>query len=87
MDWMATNPEPLRKEWQAILDHAPENTRVLYRSASEIAEFVGDTEIEYGGKQQTVRDVLQYNTSTSSKLHVLDRVHTYANFFVADLKA
>jgi|NOAtaT_6_FD_contig_101_300682_length_1498_multi_9_in_0_out_0_1 S-adenosylmethionine-diacylglycerol 3-amino-3-carboxypropyl transferase len=87
MDWMSTNPVPLRKEWQAILDNAPENTRVLYRSASETAEFVGDTEVKFNGKDQTVRDVLNYNPSVASKLHVLDRVHTYAGFFVADLRA
>jgi len=87
MDWMATNPDPLQKEWNAILSRAPENARFLWRSASETAEFVGETEIEYQGKHQKVRDVLQYNTALANKLHALDRVHTYAGFFIADLKA
>jgi len=87
MDWMATNPEPLQKEWNAILSRAGENTRFLWRSASETAEFVGETEIQYQGKQQKVRDVLQYNMPLANKLHALDRVHTYASFFIADLKA
>jgi S-adenosylmethionine-diacylglycerol 3-amino-3-carboxypropyl transferase len=85
MDWMATNPEPLQKEWNAILSHSPENARYLWRSASETAEFVGDTEIEHNGKRQTVRDVVRFNKELATKLHALDRVHTYASFFIADL--
>jgi len=87
MDWMSTSPEPLSKEWQAILSRSPENARYLWRSASETAEFVGDTEVEQDGKKLQLRELLHYNTALSSKLHALDRVHTYASFFIADLNA
>lgn len=87
MDWMSAYPEILQKEWQAIMDKSPEDAKYLWRSASEKAEFVGRTTIEYKGKKRQLNDLFAYNTDLAQRLHVLDRVHTYAGFFVADLSA
>jgi len=86
MDWMSVHPEPLKKEWQAILDHAPEDARFLYRSASQTAGFVGETEIQWDGKAQNLGDIIDYNTDLTERLHEIDRVHTYASFHMAHLK-
>jgi len=85
MDWMSAAPAVLQKEWQAIIDHAPSDARFLWRSAGLYAEFVGDTKVQYEGKEQTVRDIVKFNKDLAARLHPLDRVHTYANFFIADL--
>jgi len=85
MDWMSANPGILQKEWQTLVDHAPDNAKFLWRSASVKAKFVGETEVEFRGKKQQVKDIVHMNSELASQLHELDRVHTYANFFVADL--
>ncbi len=38
-----------------------------------------------GHETVTVKDVLKYDYQTANRLHELDRVHTYASFFIADL--
>jgi len=39
-----------------------------------------------GGREiVTVKDILKYDTQKANRLHELDRVHTYASFFIADL--
>lgn len=85
MDWMASHPEILAKEWQTIMDRSPKNARYLWRSASMFAKFVGETKVSYEGKQGTVGDFIKFNKELAAELHPLDRVHTYANFFIADL--
>jgi len=85
MDWMSADHESLGKEWQQILDHAAEDAKFLWRSASETAEFVGETQVKYEGREARVKDLVTYDMSLAKKLHALDRVHTYASFFVTTL--
>jgi len=87
MDWMSAHPDILAKEWQSIIDRSPENARYLWRSASLYARFVGETQVEYQGKKSQIKDLVSMNTELAAELHPLDRVHTYANFFIADLQA
>jgi S-adenosylmethionine-diacylglycerol 3-amino-3-carboxypropyl transferase len=87
MDWMASAPKILSEEWSEMIAHSTENARFLWRSASKEATFVGDTPVTLpkGHETVTVKDVLKYDCQTANRLHELDRVHTYASFFIADL--
>lgn len=85
MDWMVLHPEILAKEWQAIMDRSPKDAKYLWRSASMFAKFVGETPVTYEGKKTTVGELVEFNKELAAELHPVDRVHTYANFFIADL--
>jgi len=87
MDWMASAPKALSEEWSEMVAHSTDNCRFLWRSASKEATFVGDTSVTLpnGHETVTVKDVLKYDYQTANRLHELDRVHTYASFFIADL--
>jgi S-adenosylmethionine-diacylglycerol 3-amino-3-carboxypropyl transferase len=94
MDWMAASPKALSEEWEAMIDHAADTgARFLWRSASVEASYVGETKVTRhvtGGDGQVttvvpVKSLLDYDYTLAAKLHPLDRVHTYASFFIADL--
>jgi len=86
MDWLSSSPEVLGEEWEHILRCAsPDGCRFLYRSACQLATFVKETEIMYRNQKRVVADVLSYKPDLSAPLHLLDRVHTYTSFHVADL--
>ena len=86
MDWLSTVHYPiLEQEWQAIIDRAAPNTRVIYRSGGLRADFVDEARIKQNGKIRKVGDVLHYDRGLASELHVKDRVHTYGSFYIADL--
>jgi len=87
MDWMAEKPELLTEEWNALLKNATKDTKFLWRSAAQDAEFVLNTKIKHKGKQTELRDVLEMDVDTATRLHVLDRVHTYTSLHIASLKA
>jgi len=87
MDWMAEKPELLTEEWNAILKNATKNPKFLWRSAAQDAEFVLNTKVTYKGKQTELRSVLEMDVDTATRLHVLDRVHTYTSLHIASLKA
>jgi len=87
MDWMASAPKALSEEWQEMVDHAAEGARFLWRSASVEASYVGNTEIKRGDSIVPVKELMNYDYTLANKLHALDRVHTYASFFIADLVA
>jgi S-adenosylmethionine-diacylglycerol 3-amino-3-carboxypropyl transferase len=87
MDWMASAPKALSEEWQEMVDHAAEGARFLWRSASVEASYVGNAEVKRGDTVVQVKDLMKHDYALANKLHALDRVHTYASFFVADLAA
>ncbi len=87
MDWLATRPELLQGEWQAIVDRATPKARVLWRSGGLRTDFVDRTRVEMSGILRSVGDLLEYHRKEAEQLHRLDRVHTYASFFIADLVA
>jgi S-adenosylmethionine-diacylglycerol 3-amino-3-carboxypropyl transferase len=86
MDWLSDHFfSLLESEWQAIIDHADPNARVLWRSGGLRTDFLSDVEVRVDGKQTPLPALLRYNTELAERLHKLDRVHTYGSFYIADL--
>lgn len=86
MDWLSDHYFPLlESEWQAILNRAAPKTRILWRSGGLRTEFINDVSINRHGVTKKLPEILSYNTDLASKLHQLDRVHTYGSFYIADL--
>ncbi|CAF0963342.1 unnamed protein product [Didymodactylos carnosus] len=85
MDWMAQTPNTLAEEWQQIFNNSTENCRYIWRSVSLNAMFVNNTSITYKGKATTVKELITYKQSLATKLHKVDRVHSYVAFFIAHL--
>lgn len=86
MDWLCGTSLPaLRDEWQAIVDHAAPGARVLWRSGGRHTRFVDDLSVTVRGRRRRVGDLLTYSTELTSRLHAIDRVHTYGSFHLADL--
>lgn len=86
MDWLATCAAPLLiQEWQAIVDRADRETRILWRSGGMDTRFVDEVPVRVGSNTVRVGDVLSYHRQLADQLHSRDRVHTYGSFHVADL--
>lgn len=85
-DWLSDHYFPfLESEWQAILDRAAPGTRILWRSGGLRTDFLNDVTVQRNGKSYLLPELLTYHTDLASKLHQLDRVHTYGSFYIADL--
>lgn len=88
MDWLSDNFFPyLEAEWQAIVDKATPDARILWRSGGLRTDFIDDVHVNSNGKMCKVNDMLTYNIDLANDLHQKDRVHTYASFYIADLSA
>jgi len=88
MDWLSDHFFPLlESEWQAIVDRAAPNTRLIWRSGGLETDFIDKVEVTRDGKQQKITSMLTYNSQLSDELHEKDRVHTYGSFYIADLGA
>lgn len=86
MDWMVgKNAHFLTTEWQAIVDRAAPQTRLLWRSGGLRTEFVDSVQVVAGGDKREVRELLTYDHALAEELHPIDRVHTYGSFHIADL--
>lgn len=86
MDWMSTHRIALlASEWQAIVNNARDDSRIIWRSGGFETGFVDRVEVERGGKTVKVGDILDYQTEETTRLHELDRVHTYGSFYAAHL--
>ncbi|CAF1247295.1 unnamed protein product [Rotaria sp. Silwood1] len=85
MDWLVATPNILAEEWQQILDNSTEDCRYIWRTASPNAMFVDSISITYKGKATTLNQLITYKQSLATKLHKVDRVHTYNAFFIAHL--
>tara|TARA_R110002095_G_scaffold172131_2_gene149561 strand:- start:7024 stop:8220 length:1197 start_codon:yes stop_codon:yes gene_type:complete len=86
MDWMAgALPQMLRNEWQAILDRAAQQARIIWRSAGMKVEFIDPIKIQREGREYEVGELLKYQSQLASELHERDRVNTYGSFYIADL--
>ena len=85
MDWMSSyHPEALAEEWQAILEKAAGTARVIFRSAHMQPAYIEALRLS-GGRR--LRDVLDFRDGLARALQPLDRVHTYAGFHIADVRA
>ena len=88
MDWLSDKFFPLlESEWQAIINRAGSNSRILWRSGGLKTEFINDVKIEKNGAMVPISDLLTYHPAMADELHEKDRVHTYASFYIADLSA
>jgi S-adenosylmethionine-diacylglycerol 3-amino-3-carboxypropyl transferase len=86
MDWLAFFKLPyLRDEWQAIVDRAAPETKIIYRSGGTEVDYVEPLEVDVRGKVKPMRELLRFQPELAKELHVKDRVHTYGSFYIADL--
>jgi S-adenosylmethionine-diacylglycerol 3-amino-3-carboxypropyl transferase len=88
MDWLTRDParKVLTQEWQAIVDKAAPQTRILWRSAGLSGEFVNSLRVTTNGRTTPLGELLHYHRDLASELHAKDRVHTYGCFCIADLR-
>lgn len=86
MDWLSSVYYPmLEQEWQAILDRATPDARLLWRSGGLRTDFVDNVAVTVDGSECKVADVLTYDRELAAELHAKDRVHTYGSFYIAQL--
>jgi S-adenosylmethionine-diacylglycerol 3-amino-3-carboxypropyl transferase len=86
MDWLSEHLFPLLElEWQAILQRAAPNTRILWRSGGLRTDFIDRVQVSREGKSIKLPELLTYHEQQARELHELDRVHTYGSFYIADL--
>jgi S-adenosylmethionine-diacylglycerol 3-amino-3-carboxypropyl transferase len=86
MDWLCGADLPaLQNEWQAIVDHTAPGARVLWRSGGRRTDFVDGLDVQVRGRRRKVGSLLTYSSELTSRLHEVDRVHTYGSFHLADV--
>lgn len=86
MDWLHENHRDLlQQEWQAIVNKAGDNARVLWRSAGFHADFIDPIRVQTEDGRREVGELLTYHRELASELHRADRVNTYGSFYIADL--
>lgn len=82
MDWMSSyHPAALVEEWNAILARARAGARILLRSAHAHPTFLDWVRV--GPEGARLQDRLRFDPDLAARLHVDDRVHTYAGFKIA----
>lgn len=86
MDWMSTNKPMLTEEWQEIINHCTKDAQFIWRSAAKETKFVDETVVTYKGEEKPLGDLFSYDIELASKLHEIDRVHTYTSFWIASFK-
>jgi S-adenosylmethionine-diacylglycerol 3-amino-3-carboxypropyl transferase len=85
MDWMSTYyPEALVEEWHAILARVAADARVIFRSAHVDPSYLDV--VRLGSDRRRLRDVLSLQEPRARALTNTDRVHTYAGFFIGDVR-
>lgn len=88
MDWMSSyHPEALAEEWEAIFGRATANARMIFRSAHAEPAYLGSIHVGAGRSRRRVADAVQYHSQLANALQQQDRVHTYAGFHIADIRA
>ena len=87
MDWLCDHFFPLlESEWQAIVNRAATQTRIIWRSGGFNTDFVEQVRVNIDGRTRRTKELLQFHPDLSTRLHERDRVHTYGSFSIADLK-
>jgi len=85
MDWMSSYyPAALIEEWNAILERAAPEARILLRSAHAMPPFLDWLRV--GPEQSRLDELFDFAHQMATQLQREDRVHTYAGFIIADLK-
>lgn len=84
MDWLSDRYfSLLEAEWQATIDRATPDARFIWRSGGLRTDFIDQVEINYQGRLQKVRSLLELDRALAAELHPKDRVHTYGSFYIA----
>ena len=87
MDWLSHHLyDALVAEWDAILDRAAPQTRIIWRSGGLRTEYIDTVPVERDGQKYQLGDLLEMHPEQAAELHTRDRVHTYGSFYIADLK-
>ena len=86
MDWMAGYyPLALNEEWEAILQRAAPGARIIFRSAHAKPKYLDW--ISVGAARKYLHEVVEFHDAEAQRLALQDRVHTYAGFHIADVRA
>ena len=76
-DWLAAHlPEALREEWALIFANAAPGATVLLRSANPDLRFV----------PEDIRSRIDWDHESADRLHLTDRVGTYASMHVGHVR-
>ena len=88
MDWMSSyQPAALAEEWEAILARASSNARIIFRSAHASPAYLANITVGRGAGARPLSESLVFHPELSARLGRQDRVHTYAGFHIADVRA
>lgn len=88
MDWLGSfKPEALREEWSALLDCAAPGARAIFRSAHAQPAYLDSLTVPGAGRGRRLRELLDFHPELAARLSRDDRVHTYAGFHIADVRA
>ena len=88
MDWLSEKFFPLlEEEWQAIVERATPDARIIWRSGGLRTDFVDRVRVNIDGQPKQVGELLRYDRDLAERLHERCRVHTYGSFYIADLAA
>jgi S-adenosylmethionine-diacylglycerol 3-amino-3-carboxypropyl transferase len=86
MDWLSNQDNPvLSRQWQALVERASPDARVLWRSGGLRIDYVDPIEVNSDGKKRRLGDLLCYHQDLAERLHQHDRTGTYGSFYIADL--
>lgn len=88
MDWLSDQFfSLLESEWQAIVDRAAPDARIIWRSGGLRTDFIDEVKVNRNGEIQKISPMLSYDEPLAQRLHEKDRVHTYGSFYIAELSA
>jgi len=83
MDWMGTAfPQALVAEWEAMLEVSAPGARVIFRSGEAQPGFLDEVKL----RGLPLREHADWHIERAQELHELDRVGTYASFWIGDLR-
>ncbi len=87
MDWMSSyDPKALVDEWNAIIERAAGNARLILRSAHAEPAYLQAVQVGHGSERRRLRDAVRFYPELAQELQRQDRVHTYAGFHIADVR-
>lgn len=83
MDWLYQNHyNVLAEQWNFLLSRTQSGSRVIWRSAAHVVDFIDPIPLWNGEK---VASRLRYHDTLAKNLHAMDRVHTYGSFKIAEV--
>jgi len=86
MDWLGSqNARALAEEWELIFARAAPSARIIFRSAHARPWFIDRLDVAVDGTRRPLREWLRFDETLARRLHLRDRVHTYAGFHIAEV--